>query len=252
MPKSALYHCEVVHTRLRPKHHSFQYKTAMLLLDLDLLESTAEKHRFFSYNRWNILSFFDRDHGPSDGTPLRIWAENLLRENGVNCTSGEGTLLLLTLPRMFGYVFNPLSIYYYFDNKGLFTAVIYQVNNTFGDRHCYVIPLDGHQHSDAVYTHSADKKLFVSPFISMSATYKFHIREPSNSIQIVINEFENAKHVLTATLTGQEESLSNDAIISTAIRYPFLTFKVIGAIHWNALLLWLKRIPLFHYPTAEN
>ena len=252
MPKSALYHCEVVHKRLYPKHHSFKYKIAMLLLDLDNLERTSAQHRFFSYNQWNIFSFFDRDHGPSDGTPLRLWAENLMREKGINCCSGEGTLLLLTLPRMYGYVFNPLSIYYYFDSKEKLTAVIYQVTNTFGDRHCYVVPIDHQQESGMIYSHSAEKQLFVSPFISMSATYDFYIRTPSKKIQLAIHEFENAKHILTATLSGKEECLNNDTIISAAIRYPFLTFKVIGAIHWNALLLWLKRVPLFHYPSSEN
>ena len=175
-----------------------------------------------------------------------------MREKGINCCSGEGTLLLLTLPRMYGYVFNPLSIYYYFDNKEELTAVIYQVTNTFGDRHCYVIPIDHQQESETIYSHSAEKQLFVSPFISMSATYDFYIRTPSKKIQLAIHEFENAKHVLTATLSGKEECLNNDTIFSPAIRYPFLTFKVIGAIHWNALLLWLKRVPLFHYPSTEN
>ena len=224
----------------------------MLLLDLDNLERLSAQHRFFSYNQWNIFSFFDRDHGSGDGTPLRHWAENLMRENGINFCSGEGTLLLLTLPRMYGYVFNPLSIYYYLNRKEKLTAVIYQVTNTFGDRHCYVIPIDHQQKSETLYAHSAEKKLFVSPFISMSATYDFYIEKPSKKIQLAIHEFENTKHVLTATLTGKEASLNNDAIISTAIRYPFLTFKVIGAIHWNALLLWLKRVPFFHYPTAKN
>ena len=175
-----------------------------------------------------------------------------MREKGINCCSGEGTLLLLTLPRMYGYVFNPLSIYYYFDSKEKLTAVIYQVTNTFGDRHCYVIPIDHQQESETIYSHSAEKQLFVSPFISMSATYDFYIRTPSKKIQLAIHEFENAKHILTATLSGKEECLNNNTIISAAIRYPFLTFKVIGAIHWNALLLWLKRVPLFHYPSTEN
>ena len=252
MRDSALYHCEVVHKRLHPKHHGFSYKTAMLLLDVDSLEDISQKCRFFSYNQWNLLSFFDRDHGPSDGTPLRIWAENLMREKGINCTSGEGTLLLLTLPRMYGYVFNPLSIFYYFDKNGLFRAVIYQVNNTFGDRHCYVIPIRKRHHPKGLYAHSAEKKLFVSPFISMSATYHFYVNEPQDNVQLVIHEFENARQVLVASLTGKAKILSDRTIFTTALRYPFLTFKVIGAIHWNALLLWLKRIPIFHYPAPGN
>ncbi|GIS65782.1 MAG: hypothetical protein CM1200mP4_1300 [Rhodospirillaceae bacterium] len=111
MPKSALYHCEVVHKRLYPKHHSFKYKIAMLLLDLDNLERTSAQHRFFSYNQWNIFSFFDRDHGPSDGTPPLTLGRKSNAGKGDNCCSGEGTLLLLTLPRMYGYVFLNLSAF---------------------------------------------------------------------------------------------------------------------------------------------
>ena len=114
----------------------------------------------------------------------------------------------------------------------------------------YINAYDFYMNTYYVYMKTYD--FYMKTYDLCMATYDFYIRTPSKNIQLAIHEFENAKHVLTATLSGKEECLNNDTIISAAIRYPFLTFKVIGAIHWNALLLWLKRVPLFHYPSTEN
>lgn len=238
---AALYHGHVLHRRLRPAVHVLRYRVLHLLLDIDRIDELAQRLRLFSHGRFNLFSFHDRDVG--DGKALRRHAERLLREAGL--APDGGRILLLTMPRMLGYAFNPLSTWFCHDADGRLRAVIYEVSNTFGERHNYVIEAK----PDAVTLHqSAGKRFHVSPFLPMDLAYAFRIQPPGQRLGIGITVSDEQGPILAAVHTARREDLSDSALLRASFAYPFATLKVTSGIHWEALKLWLKRVPLFRKP----
>ena len=203
----------------------------------------------FGHNRFAPLAFFDRDHGPTDGRALRPWVEEHLADAGIEPDGGP--IRLLCYPRIFGYVFNPLSVFFCYRSSGQLAAILYEVCNTFKERHTYVIPVrdNGRRH---VIRQSCAKALYVSPFIGMNATYHFRIMAPAESVRIVIREEDGDGLLLAASFIGMRRSLTGGSLLSLLARFPLLTLKIFAGIHWEALKLWRKRVPVFRHSPARQ
>ena len=239
----ALYAGHVLHRRLRPRVHALRYRVLHMLIDIDRAGELAGSLRLFSHNRFGLFAFHDRDHGAGDGTPLRVHAENLLRAAGI--VPDGGAIRLLMMPRLLGYAFNPLSTWFCHGRDGGLRAVIYEVSNTFGERHSYVIAADP---GAAVVRQSAPKRFHVSPFLPMDMAYAFRVVPPAEKLAIGIAVSDSQGLVLSAIHTAQRRELSDPALLRAALAYPLVTLKVTAGIHWEALKLWIKRVPLFRKP----
>ncbi|MBI1179413.1 MAG: DUF1365 family protein [Alphaproteobacteria bacterium] len=245
--RSALYESTVMHHRVRPFRHRFTYRVFSLLLDVDEIDDLGRRLRLFSRNRFNLLSFRDRDFGPGDGTPPRRWVEAVLADRGYDFPVGR--IDLLCFPRLFGYVFNPLSVYYVRDTAGVLRAILYEVTNTYRDRHSYLLPVgDG----DATVRHACDKRLYVSPFIGMEARYHFRMAEPGAALSVAIREEAPDGNVLFAAMTGVRRPLTDGVLVRMLARHPLMTLKVIGGIHWEAFRLWRKGARVFRHPAPPE
>lgn len=237
MSGSALYHGVVVHTRLRPFRRRFQYRVFSLLLDLDDLPALDAAIPGFSHNRFDLLGFHDRDHGPGDGSPLRPWIDARLAEAGIDLQGGA--VKLLCFPRMLGYVFDPLSVWFCYHRDGRLRAILHEVKNTFGEQHGYLVEVDL-PGPDALLRYSFDKEFFVSPLMDMDATYAFRTRPPGERIAIHIDQRDDDGPLFAASLRGERTALSRTSAIRAFLRYPLMTLKVIAAIHWQALAHWRR------------
>lgn len=236
-----------MHQRVRPRRHRFVYRVAYLLLDLDRLTDLDRRLRWFSVNRPNLISFFDRDHGPRDGGPLRPWVEARLAENGIEASD---RILLLCMPRYLGYVFNPLSIFFCYGRDGRLAALVHEVKNTFGEQHAYVLAVEGRPAGSSIRQTCA-KEFYVSPFIAMGARYRFEVEPPGERLSVVIKEHVGAPLELLASLTGRRRPISDWHLLGVALGHPLLTQKVFAAILWEALWLWLKGLALQPRPRRE-
>lgn len=237
---SALYRGVVMHRRVRPVPHALRYRVFTLLLDVDRLAEAAQGLRLLSYNRFNLFAFFDRDHGSRDGSPLRPWVEVRLREAGLG--DAAHTILLLSFPRVLGYVFNPLSVYFCFAADGRLGAVLYEVKNTFGEQHVYALASGNATAQDCA------KGFHVSPFLSMHGRYRFRVRPPEQTISLTIQEGDEAGVILTAALSGRRHELCDRSLLACFFAYPLMTLKVIAAIHVEAVRLWLKGLKVYRHP----
>lgn len=249
-PPSSLYFGEVMHERFQPFSHRFTYNVFSAFLDIDRIHQLASKLRFFSLNRFNLYSFHEKDHGPRDGSPLRPHVERLLRDAGA--TFVPASIRLLCYPRILGHVFNPLSVYYCYDADNELRALIYEVRNTFGEHHSYVAPVVEDEGSSAGVRQARDKVFYVSPFIEMGARYNFSLRTPGERIHVLIRETLDGADLLLATFTGHRHALSDRKLLHTAVKFPLMTLKVVGAINFEALRLWLKGAKLVNRPAAPN
>lgn len=245
MNLSALYLTSVMHQRMFPVKYRFTYRVFSLLLDLEHLEETAKNLRLLSVDRFNVLSFRRRDHGPRDGSSLKVWAEQLLAQRGIHLDGGK--ILLLCFPRLFGYGFNPLSLWYCLHRDGSLRAVICEVNNTFGEHHFYLLHEQGGAMSWPART-ELDKCFHVSPLIDMQARYRFRLGRPAERLTVSIQEFESDKLMLVATQSGERRPLADRHLLRALLRTPFMTFKIMLAIHWQALKAWLRGAPFFSKP----
>lgn len=235
----ALYFNRVMHKRLRPFVHRFDYRVFSVLVDLDRLDSLSRSLRLFSHNRFNLFGLYDRDHGPRDGSPLRPWIDGLLHDRGIDL-GPEGRVRMLCFPRVLGYVFNPLTLYFCNDGAGRLRAVLYEVRNTFGDMHSYLLPVDGDHVTGSPVVQACDKRFYVSPFIDMDCRYRFRLREPDARLSVLIRQEQPAGDILLATMTGTAAPLDDRTLGRAFVTHPLVTLKVIGAIHWQALRLWLR------------
>jgi DUF1365 family protein len=234
----ALYHGRVYHRRLKPVGHAFAYRVFSLLVDVDEIADVAARLRWFSYNRTNLFSLHAIDHGAQGGETIGDHARAMLKDAGY---SGAGRITLLCYPRILGFVFNPLSVYWCRDGDDALEAVIYEVRNTFGGRHCYVIPAAG---DGAPVRQSADKVFHVSPFMDMEMRYNFELSAPGDRVRIVIREEDREGPILIASFDGAREALSDRALMRAFFRYPLMTVKIIAAIHFEAMRLLAKGLRL--------
>ena len=243
---SGLYVGEVMHRRVKPRDHAFRYRMFMILFDLDELRRLGAGLRLFAHNRRNLLSFYDRDHLDGSARPLREQVEQLLATAGH--PSDGGPIRLLCMPRLFGYVFNPLSIFFCHRRDGGLASVLYEVNNTFGQRHVYLIPVIGD--SDGWIRQECAKCFYVSPFMDMGLTYDFRIAVPGPVMNIGVDA-RDAQGLLIATgFTGRRVELSDATLLRAFLTHPLMTMKVVAGIHWEALRIGLKGIKLRPRPPA--
>jgi uncharacterized protein len=250
-----LYPGDVMHARMKPRPHRFAYKVFCLLIDLDRLDRAARLSPFFSIGRFNLLSFNPADHGPgwqdSRRQPdLKTHVAALLAEAG---QSGPvGRVLLLCYPRLLGFVFNPISVYFIYDPEGCPSALVYEVRNTFGEMHTYVCPITEGQMSEAGIRQERDKLFYVSPFMSQQMRYRFRILPPGPRVSVRILETDNEGPILAATFTGRQTGLTSAAIVKACVSLPFMTLKVVAGIHWEAMKLWFKGIEFYNRPPPPS
>jgi DUF1365 family protein len=243
--QSRLYEGVVFHKRLRPRAHELSYRVFYMLLDLDELPDLARRSRLFAHNRFSLFSFHDRDHGDGSGRPVRQWVEAQLLRAGIDT---GGRILALSFPRILGYAFNPLTLYFCHRADGSLAAMLYEVNNTFGDRHSYLIPVeDG---AAETLTQECDKAFYVSPFIPVRGRYRFKLLRPGKRFVMTIRESDGEGALLTASFSGNAARWSDAALLGTFFRYPLMTLKVIAGIHVEAFRLWRKGLRLAVRPAA--
>ena len=235
---SIIYNGKVIHRRFKPKEHYFKYSVFSLLIDIDELKIIENKIKIFSYNKFNIISFFDKDHGPRDGTSVKEWVIKNLKDIGIE--NHKIQIKLLCYPRIFGYVFNPLSVFFIYDESSRLIAILYEVKNTFGEQHTYIFKTE----DEKVIINDCTKKFHVSPFIEMECHYYFRVLKPSDKISVIIDQKDKDGKLLYASQDGKAAELNEKNLLTSYISHPLMTFKIIAAIHYEALKLWLKGIKI--------
>ena len=239
-----------MHRRLLPFRHRFVYRLFSVLLDLDDIPKLSKRLRLFSHNRLNLFSYHDRDHGARDGSPIRYWVNAYLREAGFDPT--EFRIMTHCFPRVLGYVFNPLTIYFCYSANETLRAVLYEVKNTFGEQHGYLVPVKFDRKGDQPIVQSCEKSFYVSPFIEMDATYRFRLKEPRQRLSILIRQSLTDGETLVATHTAGRRPLDDANLARAFLIYPFMTIKVIVGIHWEALMLWIKGARYYTRPAPPS
>jgi DUF1365 family protein len=242
--RSCLYFGRVTHTRLRPRRHRLSYRVFNVLLDLDELPALHRRLRLFSYNHWNVFNFLDRDHGPGDGTPAREWVEGHLARAGISLAGGR--ICVLCYPRILGFVFNPISVYFCYHGSGSLAAILYEVHNTFSQRHSYLISVGTNQERGV--RQRCEKVFYVSPFIAVGGSYRFRVGPPGDRVAIGVTHDDGSGPLLHAAFSGERIGLRDATLVRALVRYPLMTLKVVAGIHWEALKLWRKGVPLVERP----
>ena len=230
---SCIYNGEVNHTRFKPVKHFLNYKTFSLLIDLDEIEQLDKSISIFSHNKFNIFSFYNKDHGDRDGNCLKKWVISNLKKYKIEGNISK--IKILCYPRIFGYVFNPLSIFYCYENEKL-KSIFYEVKNTFNEQNTYIFKIkDGEE-----IKQKCKKKFYVSPFMDMETFYNFKLINPNQRLSVMIKQTDAEGTVLTATQTGDKKEFNFKQLLINFFRYPLMTLKIISSIHFEALLLWKK------------
>ena len=245
--QAALYTGHVMHQRLRPRRHRLRYRVFSLLLDIDALPALARGLRWLSLGRFNLFSIDWRDHGAGDPAGPRAHVDGLLRRAGLPT---GGAIRLLAMPRILGHAFNPLAVYFCDAPDGRLQALLYEVNNTFGQRHSYLIPVAPGVGPDDLIAQRCDKQMYVSPFLGMDMHYRFHVRPPGEALTLSVQACDDAGVVLGAHFGAVRRPVTDATLLSAFATHPLLTLKVVAGIHWEALRLWLRGVPLQPRPPA--
>lgn len=243
-----LYAGVVTHARLKPRRHALRYRIFMLLLDLDRLDAVDRRLKLFSLRRLNLVGFDPRRHGDGSDTPLKDQVEARLAAAGV---AHGGPVRMLAMPRILGTGFNPLTVYFCHRPDGALSAILYEVNNTFGERHSYLIPV---QHTGPIVTQACDKGFYVSPFMDMDLSYAFRVRPPSGvdgePVQVLVDVDDAEGRVLSTGFVAARQPLTDRNLLRAWLTHPWMTVGVLGAIHWEALFIWLKGEKIRQRPPA--
>lgn len=238
---NAIYECKVMHQRLEPQRHGFRYRVFYLWLDLDQIDEAEAACALFSRNRFNLFSFFDKDHAGGETPNVKEGVLMHLGKAGID-TNSISTVRMLAFPRILGYVFNPVTFFFCFDAAGQPLCAAAQVTNTFQEQKFFVMP---QANAEGHFRLIAPKHFYVSPFSELDLCFDFNLRTPGEQLNITINDRKEGRPVLLTSLTGTRRPLTNGALIACAFKYPLLTLRVIFLIHWHALRLWMKRVPWF-------
>lgn len=233
-PALSLWTGQTVHVRYTPFERRFAYKLVLIDLDIDRLDEAAASSALFSVNAPGLFAFRTQDHGPKQaGAPLRPWAEAELAKAGVSLDGG--VIRLVTFPRHLFYKFAPLSLWYGYGPDGALRGIIYEVNNTFGESHCYVAAVQ-----DGRNRHSAPKSFHVSPFFDVTGTYRFTLRSPEDKLGVVVESLKDGKSLHMANITARRRPASGANLFKLALTNPLSTLGVTIGIHWQALKIWLR------------
>lgn len=246
MDPASLYVGKTTHSRLRPRPHRFTYGVFQLLIDVDRLDEAVAGLACLRKGRFGVFSFAERDHGARDGSPLRTWVAKLLTDADIPASAH--TIRLLCFPRVLGFVFNPISIFFVHAADERLEAVIYEVNNTFGQTHAYVLPASGAPRE----RQTADKRLYVSPFYRVEGGYRFRLTPPAQTFRLVINKEVGGEVDFTANLIAERRALTDAALLKLFFGMPLMTLGVVAAIHWEALKLWIKGAPFGSRPSGPK
>ncbi|KQW70865.1 hypothetical protein ASE17_18580 [Phenylobacterium sp. Root77] len=233
-PASGLYAGVVTHARRRPRRHRLRYRIFMLLLDLEEMDGLAARLKLFALRRLALTSFHPGDHLSKGAGPLKAQVEEMLSRAGL---PHGGPIRLLCMPRILGGAFNPLSVYFCHDADGALSAVLYEVNNTFGERHAYLIAAAG---DGGLVRQQCDKQFYVSPFMDMELTYRFKVAPPGDSVGVAIEVDDAEGTILSAGFHARRRELTDANLLGAWIAHPMMTLGVMWAIHWEALWIWAK------------
>lgn len=251
MTRSAIYESVVRHRRFQPMGHELEYGVWSVLVDLDELDDLAARIPVLSRNRWNLVSFHDRDHGPRDGSDLRAWFAGHAERAGIDLTGGS--VQMLVFPRILGYTFNPITVWFGHDADGDLRAILYEVHNTFGHAHSHLAVVPKGLEASSLPRHGFDKTLHVSPFFDQVGRYRVSVAPPTDRYRLVIEYLdEDGRRLLTASQRGSRVELSTRTLIKQFFTKPLVTLKVIGGIHWEALKLWRKGAKYRSVPPAPE
>jgi DUF1365 family protein len=248
---ACLYPSRVMHQRRVAPLYRFVYRVFYLLLDIDRVDEAARGVRLFSHNRWNLLSFHDSDHGDGRGGAgaLRAWAQDILAAEAIDLEGGR--IRILALPRLCGLVFNPVAFWFCEHSDGSLRAVIAEVNNTFGEKHCYLLDRNGAAIA-APAAFDKDKAFHVSPFFDVAGRYRFRLQAPAARLHITIHYSHDGAVQFDAALWGNHARCNDAQILRLVLAVPAMTLKVVAAIHWEALKLWLRGARFHRKPAAPQ
>ena len=256
---SSLYECQVMHARFSPRPHRFVYRIFLFAIDLDELEALHRELPLFSAERRNLYSFRDADflptaeplHNSSQSPGSTTAGRSTLKQRvvahlaaqGVDLTGGR--VVLVTLPRVFGYLFNPVSFYFCYDRTGAPIAALAEVTNTFKEMKPFFLGPDTQAAAPGEFHLRVPKNFYVSPYSDVDVTFDFTLRAPGEKLSVQIDDYVGAERTLTSVLQGPRRALTGTRLAWFTLKYPLITLRVISLIHWHAFLLWLKRVPWF-------
>ena len=241
----------VMHQRTRPILHRFIYPVFMVRINLDQLckDATQLNSYIFGINTWRPLSLYFKDYGPRNGSDLRTWINGVLQHNDIEV---DGEIHLQTFPRVFGYAFNPINLWYCHNKKDELIAVLAEVNNTFGEQHLYLLRNSNQKTITSNSILSSKKSMHVSPFCEVKGHYEFQFFESTKNTRVKINYYDEIEVLIYTAIIGKKHTFNTSALSLALLKQPFLTLGVIFRIHWQALRLLIKRVPFRRQPIASN
>jgi len=247
-PENSIYSGRVWHKRISPREHAFKYRVFYVLQDLDDFDGNAKSPWCLSLNKFNVFSLREKDYGANSAEGLKVHIISELNNSGLK--EEPVKIFMLTMPRMLGYGFNPITVFFCYDADSQVIAVIYEVHNTFGQNHSYLFAIDP---DDAIADHGIDKSLYVSPFYDVTGKYRFRVNPPTDTLDLLIHYLDDANTLrMTAALSTTRQPLISSRLMTLFLIMPFATLKVVLAIHFEALKLWLKKTALASRPAPPK